>query len=370
MKFIRTVFAALAAMASLLTIARADIVVDQEQSMIDESAGFLGVGGDSEQKLAQSFTVGVDGDLVGLRLPIMGCGSGDLLLEVRQLVDGKPTGALLRTLRISPEDVPSSYEGFQDFFFLGSLSVSEGDQLAFTVQTVGEDSFCSYATAPVGDTYSRGQGFFDSRPNPPGWVSFKEFPGTHQDLAFATLMDDPTAMGRRTGRCVIPGRIDPATGRPFELPISEFVPACRCFQDAGAREMRCGILHPDFFVIRRIPFPLTLGQPYEEVWQFAPLADLDGPVRITLEGAGFEKPVQMSFPSKGQFTARDLISATKKWSAPRRAGETITVKAMAPKEAMDIPGVAIFEYNMQGAENEFQKRFGLEITIEKDQFGQ
>ncbi|NOX94134.1 MAG: hypothetical protein GXP04_03270 [Alphaproteobacteria bacterium] len=78
----------------------------------------------------------------------------------------------------------------------------------------------------------------------------------------------------------------------------------------------------------------------------------------------------MSFPSQGQFNARDLITSTKKWSAPRSAGETIKVKAMAPKEAMSVPGVAVFEYEMKDAESEFQKSFGLDITIEKDQFGQ
>lgn len=332
--------------------------------MIDTAAGFLGIGGDSEQKLAQSFTVGFDGDLVGLRLPIAGCGHGELLIEIRELDDGLPTGRLIRAVHIPASDVPFSYDGFQDFYFPTAIAVSAGDVLAFTVQTVGEGSFCSYATAPDGDTYPRGEGFFDARPNPPGWLAFKGFASGPKDLVFYTLMDDPMSSTSSSGRCVIPDHIDPATGLPIELPISRYAPACRCFRDAGLRELRCGILHPDFFAIRRIPFPLIPGQPYEEVWQFSPLAKLDGPVRITLEGGGFEKPVHISFPTKTKFSAKNLTAAMKPL-----AGQTIVLKAKAPAKAVTTPGVAIIEYDMKDADSKFQTRFGLDTTIEQDMFG-
>lgn len=365
MTIFKTLIAIAAATGLLTSTAHAGIVADQEQLMIDASAGFLGVGGDSEQKLAQTFTVGADGELVGLRLPIAGCGRGDLLLEIRELDGGRPEGRLLRAVTIPGDEVQVSYEGFQDFFFPMGLDVTAGDRLAFTVQTVGEDSYCSYATAPVGDLYPSGEGYFDSRPNPPGWVSWKEFPTDPQDLAFATLLDDPTVGSMSSGRCVIPGRLDPSTGLPLELPISRFVPACRCFEDAGAREFRCGVLHPDFFAIRRIPFPLTLGKPYEETWQFAPLAELDGPVKITLEGGGFEKPVQISFPVKQKFSAKSAVSAI-----AGTAGQTITVKAMAPEKSGMIPGVATFEYEMKDAGSPYQNSFGLDTTLEENMFGQ
>ena len=180
---------------SSVATANAAVAVDQAQPLIDEEAGFLGIGGDSEQKLAQSFTVGVDGDLAGLRLPIAGCGSGELVITLREMAGGTPTGPVVRTLTVPPSDVPFSYSGFTDFFFAAPVAVTAGDVYAFTVETVGDGSFCSYATPPGGELYSRGQGFFDARPNPPGWLAFKGFPTGPQDLPFYTLMDDPSSGG-------------------------------------------------------------------------------------------------------------------------------------------------------------------------------
>lgn len=360
----RSFCAGLAAAMLTVSAAKAAVVTDQEQPLINEEAGFLGVGGDDEQKLAQSFTVGVDGDLVGLRLPIAGCGRGDLVLELRELDGGLPNGRLIRAARVPEGDVPPAYDGFQDFYFPTAIAVSAGDELAFTVQTDGEGSFCSYATAPDGDTYPRGEGFFDSRPNPPGWLSFKDFPAGPQDLAFFTLMDDPAAPGRSAGRCVIPGRIDPATGLPLELPISRYTPACRCFRDDGLREFRCGILHPDFFVIRTIPVPLIPGRPYEEIWSFASLGDLDGPVRITLQGGGFEKPVQLIFPLKQKLSAKKVVAGK------GVSGESLAIKATAPDKPMTVPGLAVIEYDMKDPASDFQTRFGLDTTLEEDLFGQ
>jgi len=346
------------------------LVTDQSQPEFVLDPGPLAIDNypGSEQKLAQTFIAGLDGPLTHLKLPV-GCSSGALIIEIRRQEAGMPTGDILGGVTAPAADLPDSPTDFPLIELDAPIPMSPGDALAFTLRN--ETGSCGLLRGASGDRYANGRSFFDARPNLPGWapvVKVDSRPDEALDLAFATLVTRPGI--RSGGRCVIPGREDPATGRPFELPISEFVPACRCFQDAGAREMRCGILHPDFFVIRHIPFPLTPGQPYEETWQFAPLTKLDGPVRITLEGAGFSKPVDMTFPSRGQFKGRDLITATKKWNARRGAGETVTVKAMAPKVPMSVPGVAIFDYEMKDADNEFQKRFGLDITIEKDQFGQ
>jgi len=349
----------IAALAASTGIAAAQVVVDQEQPLINEAAGFHGVGGNEEQKLAQTFIVGVDGYMVGLRLPIIGCGRGDLVLELRRQDSGKPTGSILRAVTIPGGDVP--FSGVADFLFHAPLAINAGAELAFTVQTVGEDSYCSYAMAPDGDTYPRGESFFESLPNPPGWLSSEDFPGPH-DLSFYTLMDDPSGPGASAGagNCVIPGEIDPATGMPLILPIINDVPACRCFEDASAREFRCGILHPDFFILRRLPFPLTLGKPFEEVWQFTPLTKLDGPVRITLTGGAFEKPVEF------EFAAKRKQSSYRKQSFRRR----FTAKAAAPLKSVTLPGAAIIEYEMKDADNEYLMKFGLDTTIEESQFGQ
>lgn len=334
------------------SVTAASYVIDQQQPLINESAGFLGVGGDSEQKLAQTFTVGMSGDLAGLRLPVAGCGRGDLLIQLVRQVTGQPTGLLLRALIISGSDVPFSYTGFTDFFFPAPISVSTGDKLAFSVQTIGVDSYCSYATAPTGDTYSRGDGFFDSRPNPPGWLSFKSVPDPFNDLAFFTLMEDLSIPGS-SGNCVIPGRVDPVTGLPLELPISNLVPACRCFEDASAREMRCGILHPDFFIVREFPMPLVPGKEFKERWRFTPLTELDGPVRVTISGGALQQSVKHEFGLK----------------AGKKKPETFTFKGMAPIEASLIQGSALIEYDMQGAKSEYQRSFGVDTSIYPGQFG-
>ena len=41
---------------------------------------------------------------------------------------------------------------------------------------------------PVGDPYTGGNAFFDSRPNPPGWVCICDFAGSALDLPFQTLV--------------------------------------------------------------------------------------------------------------------------------------------------------------------------------------
>ena len=332
----------------IASAAHGAVIVDQEQAMVDASAGFLGIGGDSEQKLAQSFTVGVDGDLAGLRLPIAGCGGGDLVLEIREMSGGLPTGRLLRSVTIPASDVPFTYDGFTDFYFPVALAVNAGDVLAFTVQTVGAGSFCSYATPPGGDLYSRGEGFFDARPNPPGWEAFKGFPTGPQDLPFATLMDDPGSGGSSRGPCIAQ-----TSGGAVPTPIDYFTPACRCFEDLIINEFRCGIIHPDFVIVRRIPFPLTPGRSYTETWQFTPITGLDGAVRMRISGGGLAQEQKFQWSAKG---------------ASRRT-QIRRIPAIAPKEAIDVKGLAVVEYDMQDAQSEMQKTFGIDTSLYTDQVG-
>ncbi len=333
----------------IASAAQGAVIVDQEQPLVDASAGFLGIGGDEEQKLAQSFTVGVDGDLAGLRLPIIGCGSGDLVITIRRMIGGRPGGPALRTLTVPPSDVPFTFTEFTDFLFATPLAVNAGDVLAFTVETVGAGSFCSYATPPGGDLYSRGEGFFDARPNPPGWEAFKGFPTGPQDLPFATLMDDPGTGGGGSAR----NCIAQTSGGAIPTPIDFYTPACRCFEDRTVNEFRCGFLHPDFIIVRRIPFPVPPGRGYVETWQFTPITRLDGPVRMRISGGGLAQDQKFEWSTKG---------------ASRRT-QFRRIPAVAPKEAIDVKGLAIVEYDMQDAQSALQKTFGVDTTIYADQVG-
>jgi hypothetical protein len=317
----------------------AGIITDQEQPDVNTAAGYLGVGGDEDQKLAQSFTVGMTGELAGLRLPLTGCGRGALRLTIREInAAGFPEGAVLRARNFPADEVGLIGIGeFQDFFFSTPLAVSAGDILAFTVETVGEDSYCSMGQGPDGDSYPRGNAFFDSRPNPPGWVSQKEFPSAWQDLPFYTLMDDPSLSS--PGMCVA------ADGTA--LPISRDVPACRCFEDAGAMEFRCGIVHPDFFIFRRFPFPMEPEQPFEQIWEFYPLTELDGPVWLEVSGGGLEREAKFVFAPNGG----------------RGAMEVKTLKGMAPSKGQIEKGLAVIRYDMKDAPSKFFRAFGVDVSV-------
>ncbi|GEM_PF-1296840 len=317
----------------------AGIIIDQEQPVIDRASGYLGVGGDEEQKLAQTFTVGMTGQLTGLRLPLSGCGRGVLRLTIQEVDErGFPAGTVLRARSFPADEVGLIGIGeFQDFFFLAPLDVRAGDFLAFTVETVGEGSSCSYAQGPAGDSYARGNGFFDARPNPPGWVSQKEFAPASQDLPFFTLMNDPSMAS--PGMCVA------ADGTA--LPISRDVPACRCFEDAGAMEFRCGIVHPDFFIFRRFPFPMEPEQPFEQIWEFYPLTELDGPVWLEVSGGGLESATKFVFAPNGG----------------RGAMEVKILKGMAPSKGQIEKGLAVIRYDMKEASSEYFRAFGVDVSI-------
>jgi len=62
------------------------------------------------------------------------------------------------------------------------LVVAPGDGRAVVLSN--PTGSCGIAHSPVGDTYAGGQGFFDARPNPPGWVPL----GPIDDLAFMQLV--------------------------------------------------------------------------------------------------------------------------------------------------------------------------------------
>lgn len=314
--------------------------IDQQQPLIDETAGFLGVGGDSDQKLAQTFKVGVTGRMIALDLP-MACG-GDYRIEIRQQAGGTPSGALVR--RIEGTGTSLGVDGFQRYPILVPIPVTAGDELSFTVETLGGN--CNYATSPDGNTYTDGQGFFDSRPNPPGWLALKGTLDTFKDLPFKTVMEDATIAGR--GNCIANGVTDPNTGQWLELPIIRDVPACRCFEDPSLRELRCGAFHPDFFITRITPWPLVPGEPYEEIFDFSPITQLDGPVRMVVQGGGHEKPIVRTFGLK---------------SKPGQSERFVT-KAVAPAGDVITPGAAFFEYGMKDPTGEYQKAFGIDLTLD------
>lgn len=339
----RLLIAALAAAGGFLGASAHGQIIDQQQPRIDRDAGFLGLGTDVHQKLAQTFRVGRTGELIALDLPI-GC-AGKAAIEIVEQVDGKPEGRVIGRGEFSGDTLDTP--GFRTVSLSAPVSVTVGDEIGFSLERI--DGECNYATAPVGDTYARGQGFFDARPNPPGWVSFKEFPGTPQDLAFKTIMAGAPS---RPDACIAVGITDETTGKWLELPISRDTPICRCFEDPTLREMRCGVLHPDFFIHEIRPWPLTPGKPYDVKFEFTPLSQLDGPVKMHLEGGGISKPRSVVFGYK---------------SKPGLS-ETAVVRHVAPEKPGGLQGAAFFSYDMKSAPIPDLTKFGLDRSLGERDF--
>lgn len=162
------------------------LVVDQQQPTVDAGATTFAIGGASEQKLAQTFTVGVGGRLAEVRLPI-GCESGRLDVEIQgTMATGEPDGTTLvrRSFRADalPGVVPATFVAFA---LPRRLTVAPGDVLAIVLSNA--TGTCGVASSPDGDSYSAGRAWYDARPNPPGWLTLS--PGSPEDdLPFQTVV--------------------------------------------------------------------------------------------------------------------------------------------------------------------------------------
>jgi hypothetical protein len=165
-------------------------VVDQQQPAIDPSANTLAIDNNpnSQQKLAQSFTVGVDGRLREIQIPV-GCASGRLWLEIVDLdSSGAPGSTVLKSSVVNANRLNQTIGGAGTAFLAiqirGRLDVRRGQKLAFILRN--DKGSCGMANGPAGDTYSGGEAFYDARPNPPGWI--RPSPGSALDYPFKTII--------------------------------------------------------------------------------------------------------------------------------------------------------------------------------------
>jgi CARDB/Bacterial Ig domain len=114
--------------------------VDQEQPSIDGSAGTLVIGGGSEQKLAQTLTHGVSGELTEVRLPIACNPDAEIILDL-QGVDGGPAGAIVSTTVFDGADLPFPVpSSLRSLPLETPLQVTSGDSLALVVSTAQVDA--------------------------------------------------------------------------------------------------------------------------------------------------------------------------------------------------------------------------------------
>jgi len=160
--------------------------VDAAHFPIDRSNNVYGLGGSSEQKLAQTLTVEVGGTLAGLLLAV-NCVGPKLKVEIRDVdASGLPGPTLLAQRNVNPADF-DAYGRFTYVPIAGALALGAGQQVSFVVSV--PKGQCSYMPSPVGTDYPGGHGFFDARPNAPGWVPFSGFANTPDDLPFQLVLD-------------------------------------------------------------------------------------------------------------------------------------------------------------------------------------
>jgi hypothetical protein len=160
-----------------------ETIVEPLQPVFQAAAPTHGIGGASEQQLAQTFTLVHAGTLVGVFLPL-GCASGELEIEVRDLAGDEPGTTVLSSGSYPAAAFVTGVPVFK-LFRLPALPVSAGDRLALVLRN--PTGSCGMATAPEGDPYPAGEAFFDARPNAPGWQRL--FGSDVLDLAFQVMLE-------------------------------------------------------------------------------------------------------------------------------------------------------------------------------------
>jgi hypothetical protein len=160
-------------------------ILDQQQPVFDATANFYAIGGDSSQILAQTVVAGADGILTEVQLPIR-CGSGRLIVEIRELSGSEPAERRLRRRSVSARMLPpTDPQVFRSFLFGRSIRLSAGD--AYAIVLSNPSGSCGIPSGPIGDSYLPGEAFFEAAPNLPGWVPFSDTE-ERLDLPFRTFL--------------------------------------------------------------------------------------------------------------------------------------------------------------------------------------
>lgn len=187
-RIIGVLWLATSAVLCLVGQSRADSMIDQQQPIIDTTIGGLGVGGASQQRLAQVVTQGVTGFLTEVRFPVA-CSSGDLVVEIQGAEADRPNGIVLTSQTVPGATLPTFFPSppsFRSLALSTPVLLSSGDRFAIVLSSAGA---CGVFRGPTGDSYPGGNLFFDARPNAAGiWVCVCEFAGDRFDLPFQTLV--------------------------------------------------------------------------------------------------------------------------------------------------------------------------------------
>ena len=169
---------ALAGTLLLAGLAGAAPALDQQQTTLDEDNWIL-VGGDDPQILAQTVTSGVAGLLTQVDLPVACVPESDLVLQIRNSVAGLPGSTVVASRTVS--GIPDT-EDWKSITLEPPPFIT--DEKAFAIVLSSPGSCGSQAGPFDDDLYSRGAGYYQGPPNPPGtWAP------AGADLAFKTYVD-------------------------------------------------------------------------------------------------------------------------------------------------------------------------------------
>ena len=134
-------------------------IVDQMQPATISSLTWA-IGGDSQQQLAQTVTVGLSGTLEGLMLPIA-CASGRLVIEIGALNGEVPGDVVLARRRFDAAEVPAIGSPFRPVFRLfrlgRGLSSAAGDRFAVVLRN--PTGSCGIYQARPETPMGQGRGF-------------------------------------------------------------------------------------------------------------------------------------------------------------------------------------------------------------------
>jgi hypothetical protein len=153
--------AALAALAVLLPLAKAEAAPVVDQEFVAFSAGFRFT---SALSLTQTFTVGVDGLLDRVEAQVFrdpGSSAGNITLSILE-VSGGVLGAVLTSVTIAVADLSTTMGDFESFD-LADFDVDVGDTLAIRFTSDQPAGFSCTPACWVGEspgTYDRGTAFF------------------------------------------------------------------------------------------------------------------------------------------------------------------------------------------------------------------
>lgn len=76
-----------------------------------------------------------------------------------------------------------------------------------------------------------------------------------------------------------------------DLAIDPYAPVCRCLADAGAREFRCALISPDYFLGFRVPFPVPPRRAFEVDWVFTPMSERATAISVAASPKASYRPV-------------------------------------------------------------------------------